>query len=636
MKYLSGKLFTLENSDRKLALIFAGISTISLILATTAFPSLLFMQASATLLLASAIYLFLLARRRAGPAEEDVDGTKSVPTLQPRFSRLLDIAFWGLFITSLILISREAYARPLSFLILVSIMASILAVQIFTGKNTAYCMTKIVTIGILLRASAWYQFPGPVGYDSVAEVNSLKQLVAAGHMGNFMKAYAYYPVAYYFAASTSVITGLEARASFFILSVIQVTGLVFLFLIGKQLFNERTGLLAALIVAVYDWHVFWGFNVKAFTMGLTWILILIFILVVRQRKNSLFFSILSILIILLATFTHPFITTAIVVILIAGWLLSKIIKYIVGNEKFNPPVTLALALTSFCVALAYWKYVSGFTGYLYYIYRYALAMEVESGRIAAVIFNPDAAQMIWMRLPVFMFLFFTVLGCLAMFNIQKLNQKALMQIWLALLCGVIVLINFTIYYVAELSVLIPERLFAVMGLLVALPAAIGLLSIPGKKGWHNIVMIFLLMLFFSGIMTTTYIGSVETVIPWEPQTRGAATHSELAAARTLSRISGLTPDHILTGETKIYADHYYSHIFLHHIGISQSNVIDLYSLSLEEFEEYHGILMLRTDFANLVLESASKVIKKTQYQSLTDDPQIILMYNNGVVKALRR
>ncbi len=636
MKYLPGQLFTLENSDKKLALFFIGIGIIAVILTTAVFPSLLILQASVTLLSASAIYLFLKARRRVRPIEEDEGESTSTAMLQPHLNKLLDITFWGLLIASLIILSQGLYARPLSFLILVSIMAAILAVQIFAGKNIAYCLIKILIIGLLLRASAYYQFPGIVGYDSIAELQVLVQLVANGHTGDFMIGYQFYPVAQFIAASTSVITGLEARDSFFILSVIQMVGLVFLFLIGKQLFNEKTGLLAVLIMAVFDWHVFWGFNVKTFTMGLTWIPILIFILLVRQRTNSLFFSILSILIILSATFTHPFITTAIVLILIAGWLLSQIIKRVIGNEKFNPPITLGLALTSFCIALAYWMYASGFIDYIYYIYRYALAMEVESGRIAAVTFSPNIAQMIWMRLPIFLLLFFTTLGCLAIFNIRKLNQKALMQIWFALLCGVIVLINFSIFYVAELSVLIPERLFAVMGLLVALPAAIGLLSIPGKKGWPNMVMIFLLMFFLSGIMTTSYIGSVKPVIPWEPSNRGAATLSELVAARTVSQMTGLTPDSTPEVDLRIYADHYYSHIFLHDIGIAQNNVVDLYSLSLEEFEEYHGILMLRTDFANLFLESASVVIKKTQYQSLADDPQIILMYNNGMVKALRR
>ena len=101
-------------------------------------------------------------------------------------------------------------------------------------------------------------------------------------------------------------------------------------------------------------------------------------------------------------------------------------------------------------------------------------------------------------------------------------------------------------------------------------------------------------------------------------------------------MAGLTPDSTPEIDSRIYADHYYSHIFLRHLHIPSNNVVDLYSLPLEEFEEYHGILMLRTDFDNLLLESASIVIKKNQYQSLADDPQIILMYNNGMVKALRR
>ena len=634
MKLLSKKLLTREGIDKKLATIIAAIGIISLILTTVVFPSLLFMQASATLLLASAIYLFLRWRRRRVQVEESPAEGRDARLLPPHLSKLLDIAFWGLLIAGLIVISHGVYARPLSFLILVSIMSSILAVQIFTGKNTAYCVIKIVTIGILLRASAWYQFPSPVGYDSVAEVNFLEQLVATGHTGGFMMGYEYYPIAFYFTASTAVITGMEAINAHFILGVIEVIGLIFVFLIGKHFFNEKIGLLAALIIAVFDWHVFWGFYVKAFTLGIAWVSIVLFLLLTAQQKNRLVFLVLSILLMFLLILTHTVPPTVLLVILLIGWLLFLLLRNIQSKEKFELPIKLNIVLLLFCATLAYWMYVSGFHRYIAYAINYALSLDI--GKMVVFTLPTSTAEVIWSRLPIFALIFFATLGCLSIFNIRKWDSKALLQVWLAVLCGALVIINFIIFYAPELGTMLKERWFVFVGLIMAIPAAIGLLSIPSKKGWQSLAVLFLLMFALSGIMTTSYIGSVDTVIPWGPQSHSAATSSELAAAETVSRMAGLTADHTPTGETRIYADHYYSQIFRYDVHVPEDKLVDLIELQKEELKEYHGILILRSAVIDVVSVKEELIMDLSQYQSLMSDPQVILIYDSGTVKALRR
>jgi len=58
-------------------------------------------------------------------------------------------------------------------------------------------------------------------------------------------------------------------------------------------------------------------------------------------------------------------------------------------------------------------------------------------------------------------------------------------------------------------------------------------------------------------------------------------------------------------------------------------------------EEYHGILMLRTAVTEVVsatFEGGHEdfVMTHSQYQSFVDDPQSLLIYDNGMVKALQR
>lgn len=635
------QLLTLVDIDRKLALILLGLGFILLILAATAFRSLLLLQVSVTLLLASGVYLLLRRRRRESKTEEDTTEARSIPTLQPHFSRLLDIAFWGLFITSLIIISQEAYARPLSFLILISIMASILAVQIFTGKNTVYCLTKILIIGILLRASAWYQFPSPVGSDPVVEVDYLRQLVAAGHIGDYMGSMVYYPIAYILTAFTSFTAGLGPKDSFFTLAVIEVISLVFLFLVGRQLFDNKVGLLAALIMSVFDWHVYWGFWVKAMTLGIAWLPILIFLLLLAGQKEGrrLPFLIFGILIIFVGILTHVFPAAAVVAILVIAWLSYLIYKNLPSKEKLEQPVTLTIVLLSLTATLGYWMYVSGFIGYIGSTINYALTF--DTGGVAMFTLPRSAAVLTWQKLPLLMLIFFAITGCLSVFNIRKLDRKTLSQVWLALICGAMVILTFILFYIPQLGAAHSMRWCVFMGLIVAVPAANGLLNMLGRKGWRNLVILFLLALSLFGIMTTSHIASVDLVIPWEHQSRKGFTSSEIVAAETISRMAGLTPAQTPQGDIQIYADHLYSLIFEYQVQAPHDKIVDASPIYKEELKEYQGILMLRTavtEVVSVAFEGGHEefVMDKSQYQSFVNDPESILIYDNGMVKALQR
>jgi len=635
------QLLTLVDVDKKLAIVLAGLGLILLILAATAFRSLVLLQVSVTLLLASAVYLLLRRRRRASPTEEDVTEARSVVELQPRFSQLLDIAFWGLFITSLIIISQGAYARPLSFLILVSIMASILAVEIFANKNTAYCLIKVLIIGILLRASAYYQFPSPLGLDSVIEVDTLRQLVATGHLGDFMGSYIYYPIAYILTAFTSFTTGLGPKDSFFTLAVVEVISLVFLFLVARQLFDKKIALLAALIVAVLDWHVFKGFALKAQTLGIAWVPILIFFLLASRQKGKLLpFSILGILIMFLVIVTHTFATAAVVTILIIAWLSFLICKYLPGKDKFQQPVTLTIVLLSLTATLGYWMYASGFIGYIGLAINYALSF--DTGGVKMFTLTTSATVLTWQKLPVLMLIFFAILGCLSIFNFRKLDRKALSQVWFALICGAMIILGLIIFYIPQLGALESMRWHVFMCLIIAVPAACGLLSILGRKGWRNLIMLFLLVFSLSGIMTTSHIATVDSVIPWEHQIRGAFTSSEMAAAETVSQMVGLAPGQTPQGDTEIYADFLYTLLLEYEFHIPYDKVVDASPIFKEELEEYHGILMLRTAVTTEVVSATFEggheefVMDQSQYQSFVDDPQSLLIYDNGMVKALQR
>ena len=634
--------------DRRLAVIMFVASLVLLAIASSVYPSLLLRQISATVLLASGIYLLLRRRRQTRPGEgvADASSISPIPQLNPSLSKLWDISFWGLFIASIIIISQNIYARPLSFLILVSAMCAVLAIEIVTKKSTAYCLIKIIILGVLLRGSAWYQFPTAIGTDPFIEIDFVEQLVASGHIGEFLGGYVHYPLSYILSASIWHITGLSFGDSFFMLSVIGVISLVFVYLIGRELFNREIGLLSALIMAIFDWHVFWGFYIKGMTFAIALVPIIMWLLLVTLRKGKeVHFSALAILMLSLVIFTHTYINAALAVILGLGLISVMVCKGFLGKKVIEGPVRLYLVLLFAVATLGYWMYASGFIYYLDQVVTHALSIDtitIDQTGFSQPIFPRSAALLTWQKLPTLALVFFASLGFLNILNTKKLDQGKFLQIWLALVGGMLLAFNFILFYAPPLGMLEVARWHLFVGLLLVFPAVVGLLSIPSRKGWQSLVGLFFSVLLISGIFITSHVSNVVSAVPWEDKIRMAYTTSEMSAADTVSRIAGFTPGEKSKGDSKIYTDFYYLHPIWYDLDLPSGEVIDASPIFRGKSKQVDGILMLRMSLTAEVTGMTYPgygrgefVMDSAQYQSFVDDPQYSLIYDCGTVKALK-
>ncbi len=645
---LNPKQFTkVENYDLKLATLFVVVSLVLLAVASIAIQSLLLQQISGTVLLSSGIYLLLHRRRRTRPEEgiAEASSISPIPQLNPSIGKILDISFWGLFIASITIISQNAYARPLSFLILVSVMCSILAVEIVTKKSTAYCLVKILILGILLRGSVWYQFPTAIGTDPFIEINYLKQLVATGHVGNFLGAYIYYPLGYTLGASIWNITGLSLGSSFFVLSVISVISLVFVFLIGRDLFNREIGLLAALIMVVFDWHVFWGFYIKSMTFAIALVPIILWLLLAMLRNEGrLHFPIIAMLMTAMVIFTHTYVNAALAVILGLGLISIIIIKRTLGKEGFEGPVRLYMLLLFAVATLGYWIYASGFIYYIDQVVTYAMSIDtltIDQAGLSQHILPRAATLLTWEKLPTLVLVFFAFLGFFSILNFRKPDQRKFLQIWLALVGGMLLTFNFILFYMPPLGILETARWHLFTGLLLACVAAVGLLSILSRRGWQSLLGLSLSVLLLSGLFTTSHISNITSVVPWKDRIRMAYTTSEMSAADTISQMAGLTPAQDSEEAGKIYTDFYYLHPLWYQLNLPRAKVVDGSSIFLGESENVDGIIILRRALTTEVVGATYPgygrdefKMDSAQYQSFVDDTQYSLIYDCGTVKAV--
>jgi hypothetical protein len=143
------------------------------------------------------------------------------------------------------------------------------------------------------------------------------------------------------------------------------------------------------------------------------------------------------------------------------------------------------------------------------------------------------------------------------------------------------------------------------------------------------------MFLFSGIMTTSYIANVQSVTAWGASRYLASSASELAAAETVSRITGFAGDNS-SQNSIIYADHYYSQIFLYEYDVSSEGVVDFSEISKEELEHYRGTLMLRETMTDIVSINDELIMDRAQYEALLENTDIALIYNNGTTRALQK
>lgn len=638
------------NADKKLAIVGVIVSLLLLAIASTVYQSLLLQQISITVLLASAIYILMRRHLKSRQIEEDGVEISDMPLLSrlnPYVSKVLDIFFWGLFIASISILSQNVYERPLSFLMLVAIMSSILAIEISTRKSTVYCLIKIITIGILIRGSAYYLFPAFNGADSFIEIGFLKYLGITGHIDSYFGSYQFTPAAYILDSSIGEIAGLSIKDTSFMIPVIGVLSLGFVFLIGREIFNAKVGLISALLVAVFDWHIFWGIQYKAMELGIALVPIVFWLLILIRKRKDIRFSIITILMLFLVLITHPFVNFALLVIL-AIWLISfAICRYFLNIERIEWPISFTLAMLFFVGSFAYWMYVSGFIAYFYHVLFYGgnvTTITVEQITTQLTL-GRNAWILTWQKLPTLMFAFFAILGFLFTLNIKKIDQGASLRIWISATAGIFLLFSFFIFYLNAAAMIEVWRWHVFVGLILVFPVTFGLLSITGRNGWRSLVGLFLLMFLLTGTMLTSKYSNQVSVIPWDQTIRLAYMSSELTAAETISQMAGFeskqNPTTRVEGNIKIYSDDYYLHPFYWYYFLDLYGLADASSIFLGESTEINGILVLRQALITEVcgikyagIGHGEFKMELDQYQSFVDDPQYSLIYNCGTVVAV--
>lgn len=281
------------------------------------------------------------------------------------FYLALSIFFFLCLICSILLVYFRPYiyVRPIEYFILVSVMAGTVSSEIFfTLSNKKYIyliLLQILTIGLNLVFSQMFIFPNVVGTDPwFHQMFTLKILNLYHIPEGFV--YSKLPIFHLAVASSSIITELDYKFSA-ALSVCFLTflaGALLLFLFGRYLFNERVGLLSALLFVTANWSINAGIELIPNTLGNIIVIIIIYMLFKLKAEKTYVINILSIIFLLILILTHTIAALSMAIILCISWVLSNIYKklYIMyiklpiySNTVVFFPVTM----------LAWWTYATG-------------------------------------------------------------------------------------------------------------------------------------------------------------------------------------------------------------------------------------------------------------------------------------
>lgn len=259
-------------------------------------------------LLAIACLLYLRFRDKILTSSADFNLNFSSNTL-----KVINILYW-ICISVALLTYHQAppYYRPPIFFISISLGVTLLALEILSSKfkdnyNVFGMIFKILLISLILRASAYFISPYPVGSDPWAHAEYIKYFLQFHHVmvpPGWEVYYCNYPIAHLLACAATLIGNMSIKESMFVISAVLALSTVFVYLIVKKITNNANlALLSMLLLNFADFHIQWSIEVIAMTFGIAIYAIIIY-LILKKEEHQLIYTSLLIMFLFIIIWTH--------------------------------------------------------------------------------------------------------------------------------------------------------------------------------------------------------------------------------------------------------------------------------------------------------------------------------------------
>ena len=251
---------------------------------------------------------------------------------QPRVNLFLtlDICFWVFYSVSLIILYHMLYFRPWYYFLCVAVAFTILIVQALLIKfkfwNIVFYFFKAILLSLTFRAGRFFAFPNIPGSDTHFHLIIAKYISDFGYIpsSEIADKYAFTPLWHIYDAIHMIILDVGMAQSLFILASAIIIATTFLvYVIGKNLFDFRIGLIASVFVSLADMiFVRTLSNINPALLVMVYFLVLICCL--HYRKKA-FYGI-AILMVIALFWTHQLSVFAVYLALIGYYICDKAIS----------------------------------------------------------------------------------------------------------------------------------------------------------------------------------------------------------------------------------------------------------------------------------------------------------------------
>lgn len=493
------------------------------------------------LLLACIAYLLLLR----GTGFPDT----SEPTRTHPLYLLFNILFFaGFMFTMLSLHLRsDPYVRPLSYFVAIAIMAGILAAEIiFLPRSKPHSWLVLTQIMLIPLSLAWSQlllFPTLIGDDPWWHQWFTQSILDSGFVSG-SSSYARLPVTHLVSGTTMLVTGLDFKmaALLSISSMNIICLLLFTFLIGRLVFSDKTGLLAALILGISIDFVGMSFRIMPNTFAAFMMLPIIYTLFKLRTSQPLVAISLSLLLMLALILTHTIVSMCMAILLLALWVGFAVFNWMHNQRK--TPVTLGIVILFVIMMFGWWTYSSRHLTILAHLLQWGFSIDYW---LPSVPVQAEMAQYTHI-VPVFESLFnsvgrYLLIGISLPGCFYVLSKKVSHPYAFAVAVGALAVAGMTLIASVAGWGIQTGRWHYFVQILVSVPLAVSLLLFAAsiKNGVGKVLSVTILTTTLACLMILTPTANLDNPVFNHTVVQKAYEESELKAVETMQ---GLTDQNI--------------------------------------------------------------------------------------------
>lgn len=451
--------------------------------------------------------------------------TETVPflTLHSRTLRVISVLYWVCLTgTILIYYLSAAYTRPPLFFICIALCVALLSLETLTRRPESSFQTftiigKILLTSLILRGSAYYISPYPVGQDPWTHAEYIKQFLYFANIEvrpGFMDYYLQYPLMHLYGVITDLICNISVKDSMFVVGSVLALSTIFVYLMVKCLINNTNiALFAVILVNFADFHIQWSIEVIAMTFGIALYTIVLYVVIRSWKQPKKVFQILLLLYIFLIVWTHT-VTTFVALISLFALAIAGITYPIIYSETEERRDLVGVFIIAFFLILLILKWMDPAYPFLEGILnglKSSLSAEAEFlGRTGIAFASENQIGRLFDIIGFLVYVALGILGCLCCLS-KRYADKAKFSLILMISALFFVFFAFPLMGIRNI---LPYRWPAFIYTALVLFVSIGLVKTVSvlQNQRSRQVAVFLLLLCTSFFMITNFVTNMDSPI----------------------------------------------------------------------------------------------------------------------------